>query len=189
MGAVTLDSYDSLSALLDLPAKLLNLFRGILVDINIPLPMFVAQALMALLCSLVAAYLVFLVRNGMKKGEFPIFATCGAGVMVVLPLWIVVSWIDYSRNPLSPQIVGAIMPGEVQDPKIDLLDFRERSLNPRVNIDSVSKEFVVNYEPSFADPPAFLVVSSPACRSQQVSLDRGQLRDLKVVQVSLTCGG
>ena len=184
-----LSTYDKI---LQYASDLLNALRDFLFkQLNIDLPMWLAQAVVLVLF-LVILYL--LIRMFMKaENQATKFATGVAGLVVAtVCLMIVLTWVMYLRTPLSAQleaqVTGVPSTLNVEDLQVSLLDFRGQSLGPQVRwLSGTDHHFLLMYEPEFADPPRLITVKGKGCQAQ-LRPRRNELTRGTVISLSLECG-
>lgn len=171
---------------LDWPTQAVNALRGALSNVNVPLPAWLAQAVVLAGFALAAWYFFRWARGEERKlvraGQLLVGAAATIGALAIL-----VSWGDGLMNPPSRQIVGELDGAPLAAARIDLLDYKGDSLGPAIDKDPQSRTFVITYTPEFADPPSAVVMSAPNCTEQRLKLHRAQLRGA-LLSVSLKCG-
>jgi hypothetical protein len=170
------------------PTQAINALRAALSDVNVPLPAWLAQAVVLAGFALVAWYFFRWARGEEKKlvrtGQLLVGVAASIGAAAIL-----ISWGDGLINPPSRQLVGALEGAPLAAARIDLVDYKGDSLAPAVDKDPQSRTFVINYTPEFADPPSAVVVSAPNCAERRLKLHRTQLQGAAMLSVVLTCPG
>ena len=168
------------------PTQAANALRTALAGVNVPLPAWLAQALVLAGFALVAWYFFRWARGEEKKlvrtAQLVVGAAATIGAVAIL-----VSWGDGVINPPSRELVGTLDGAPLAAAHIDLVDYKGDSLAPKVDKDPQSRTFVIDYTPEFADPPSAVVVKAPNCTEQRLKLRRAQLQGA-ALSVVLSCG-
>jgi hypothetical protein len=189
MEQAPVSTYDQI---IQLATDLLNAVRGFLAhQLNIDLPMWVAQAIVLALFVPILWYSVRAVRKARRPAK-KVAPWAACIVTGVVSLVILATWVSYWRSPLLEQLEGEVTglkPNvELQSLHVDLLDFRGESLGPRVHWLSNSTRFLLSYSPEFADPPRMIRVAGGGCKCERHPRRR-ELTQAMVMAVALDCSG
>lgn len=158
---------------LSIPTRAVNVLRGELMELNVPLPAVIAQLLAALLFVVIAIYFWRVAFDSSRSIKGLVARTVVITALAAV-LSIIAVWVDHFVATRSHEIVGRVSPPGVRNLSLDLLDYRGESLGPRVQTDSTGA-FVVGYTPEFADPASALVVQASSCNDLRMPLRRAHL--------------
>lgn len=159
--------------LLEWPIKVVNALRQLLLSVNIPLPAFMAQALVCIVLILITYYL----RNKLRSAKsapsrlagYSVIAACIIGLVSVLSVWA-----DCAIYPRNKQIIGQVVMSGSIIPSISLLDNINRDLGVGADIDSQGG-FFIQFPPVFADPPAKIRMQQLGCKPHDYVIRRAHL--------------
>lgn len=166
------------------PTQVVNELRAVLANVNVPLPAVLAQLLVLAVLGVVGWNLFGRAKSSRRSWRRAAARAVLAATVVGI-LSILVAWADNLIAPRSHEIVGRVAASAATGLQVDLIDYRDESLGPRVEIDS-SGAFVVGYTPVFADPPKALRIHANGCEDRIQPLTRAHLLGAQMM-VQMKC--
>jgi len=157
--------------LIDLPSQMLDKVVEVLAKVGIELPALVLQLFLLVLVLLALAVAL--------RGLFPDWRNAkplpllGAGAIALIAVGILFG--IGSQLLLPDRVIGRVSAQDLNQPRVELLDFRSQVVSTSGSVDTQTGEFIAYYSPAWNGRARTLRISATGCKPRDNAISRSRL--------------
>jgi hypothetical protein len=157
--------------LIDLPSQMLDKVVEVLARVGIELPALVLQLfLLALVLLALFAAVRALFPDWRNAKPLPLL---GAGAIALIAVGIVFG--IGSQVLLPDRLIGRVSGHDLDQPRVELLDFRGQVVSMSGSVDTQTGEFIAYYSPTWNGRARTLRIAATGCKPRDHAIPRSRL--------------